>query len=100
MARTDTHICGSHTVVDNMYEVLDTGTERRLNDDFHAPRIGNMLRIQIFNCPTKTKPAGDPTVFNFRWLLIVTPDTWSRKVLFRHRVLSLREASRNNPRII
>ena len=97
MARTDTLICGSQTGVDNMYEVLDTETERRLNDDFHTPRIGNMLRIPIFSWPTKSKPAGDPTAFNVRWLLIVGPDTWSRKVLFRHRVLSMREASRNNP---
>ena len=78
--RTDTLICGSQTVVDNMYEVLDTETERRLNDDFHAPRIGNRLRIPIFSPPTKAKPAGDPTMFNVRRLLIVSPDRWSKKV--------------------
>ena len=33
MARADTLICGSQTVVDNMYEILDTEKERRLNDD-------------------------------------------------------------------
>ena len=80
MARTDTLICGSQTVVDNMYESLDTETERRLNDDFNAPHIGNMLRIPIFSWPTKAKPAGDPTVFNVRWLLIASPDNWRRKV--------------------
>ena len=66
MARTDTLICGSQTVVDNIYEVLDTETERRLNDGFHAPRIGNMLRIPIFSWPIKAKPAGDATVLNVR----------------------------------
>ena len=66
MAGTDALICGSQTIVDDMYEVLDTETERRLNDDFQAPRIGNMLRIPIFSWPTKAKPAGDPTVFNVR----------------------------------
>ena len=80
MARADTLICGSQTVVDNMYEVLDTETQRRLNDDFNAPRIGNMLRIPIFSWPTKAKPAGDPTLFNVCWLLISSPDSWSRKV--------------------
>ena len=38
MARANTLICGCQTVVDNMYEILDTETERRLNDDLHAPR--------------------------------------------------------------
>ena len=80
MARTDTLICGSQAVVDKMYEVVDTETEMRLNDDFHAPRIGNMLRIPNFGWPMKVKPAGDPTVFNVRWLLIALPDNWSRKV--------------------
>ena len=36
MARTYTLICGSETVVDNMYEVVDTQTERCLNDEFQA----------------------------------------------------------------
>ena len=49
MARADSLICGSQTVVDNMYQVLDTETDRRLNDDFNAPRIGNMLRMPIFS---------------------------------------------------
>ena len=80
MARADTLICGSQTVVDNMYDVLDTETERRLNDDFNAPRIGNMLRIPIFSLPTNRKAAGDLTLFDFRWLLISAPDTWGRKV--------------------
>ena len=80
MARNDTLICGSQTVVDNTYEVLDTETERRLNGDFHAPRIGNMLRIPLFTWPTKAMPAGDPTVFNVRLLLIVSPDSCSKKV--------------------
>ena len=52
MARADQLICGSQTVVDNMYEVLDTETEGRLNDDFNAPRVGNMLRIAILSWPT------------------------------------------------
>ena len=80
MARTDTLICGSKTVVDNMFNVLETETERRLNDDFNAPRIGNMLLIPIFSWPVKPKPAGDPTTFDVRWLLISSPDSWSRKV--------------------
>ena len=49
MARAGTLICGSQTVVGNLYEVLDTETKRRLNDDFNAPRIGNMLRFPIFS---------------------------------------------------
>ena len=80
MARADTLICGSQTVVDNMYDVLDTETERRLNDDFNVPSIGNMLRIPIFSRPTKPKAAGYPTLFDVRWLLISSPDSWSRKV--------------------
>ena len=52
MARAHTLICGSQTVVDDMYEVLDTKTERCLNDDFNAPRIGKMLHIPIFTGPT------------------------------------------------
>ena len=77
-ARADTLICGCQTVVDNMYEVLDTETERRLNDDFNAPRIGRLLCTSILGWPTKAKPAGDPTLFNVRWLLISSPDSWSR----------------------
>ena len=48
MARADTLICGSQSVVDNMYDVLETETERRLNDDFNAPRMAHMLRVPIF----------------------------------------------------
>ena len=70
MARADTLICGSQTVVDNMYNVLETETERRLNDHSNTPRIGNMLRIPIFGWPIKPKPAGDPTLFRVCWLLI------------------------------
>ena len=80
MTRADTLICGSHTVVDNKYDVLDTETERRLNDDFNAPRIGNKLRIPILSWPTKPKPAGDPMLFNVRWMLISSPDSWSKTV--------------------
>ena len=80
MARADTLICGSKTVVDNMFNVQETETERRLNDDFNAPRIGHMLLIPIFSWPVKPKPAGDPTTFDVRWLLIASPDSWSRKV--------------------
>ena len=80
MARAHTLICESQTVVDNAYEVLDTETERRLIVDSNAPRIGNMLCIPIFSWPTKAKSAGDPTLFNVRWLLITSPDSWSRKL--------------------
>ena len=80
MARADTLICGSQTVVDNMFNVLETGTDRRLNDDFNAPRMANMLRVPIFSSPVKPKPAGDTTTFDVRWLLISSPDSWSRKV--------------------
>ena len=96
MALADTLICGPQTVVDNMYDVLDTDTEMRLNDDFKAPRMGNMLRIPIFSWPTKQKAAGDPTLFEVTWLLILSPESSTRKVQLRHCVLSLREASRNN----
>ena len=58
MARADTLICGSQTVVDNMYEVLDRKTRWRLNDDFTAPRIGNMLRIpSLVGQPKTSQPA-------------------------------------------
>ena len=80
MVHADTLICGCQTVVDNMYDSPDSETERRLNDDFHTPRIGNMLRIPIFSWPTKRKAVGDPTLFNVRWLLISAPDSWTRKV--------------------
>ena len=80
MARADTLICGSQTVVDNMYDVLETETESRLNDDFNAPRMANMLRVPIFSWPVKRKPAGDPTTFDVCWLLISSPDSWTKKV--------------------
>ena len=80
MARADTLICGSQPVVDNMFDVLETGTERRLNDDFNAPRMADMLRVPIFSWPVKPKPAGDPTTFDVCWLLILSPDSWTRKV--------------------
>ena len=64
MARTYTLICGSQTVVDTIHEVQDTDTERRLSDDFHTPRIGNVLRTPMFSWPTKARPAGYPTAFN------------------------------------
>ena len=63
-----------------MYDVLDTETVRRLNDDFDAQRIGNMLRIPIFTWPTKGKPAWDPTSLDVRWLLISASNSWTRKV--------------------
>ena len=80
MACAHTLICGSQTVVDNMFDVLETETERRLNDDVNAPRMANMLRVPIFSWPVKPKPAGDPTTFDVCWLLISSPDNWSRKV--------------------
>ena len=80
MAHADTLICGSETVVDNMFDLLETETERRLNDDFNAPRMANMLHVPIFSWPVKPKPAGDPTTFHVCWLLIMSPDSWTRKV--------------------
>ena len=70
MARADTLICGSQTVADNMYDVLEKKTERHLNDDFNAPCMANMLRVFIFSWPIKPKPTGDPTLFYVCWLLI------------------------------
>ena len=66
MARADTLICGSQTFVDNMFNVLETETDRRLNDDFNAPHVANMLRVPIFSWPVNRKPAGDPTTFDVR----------------------------------
>ena len=80
MARADTPLCGSQTVGDNMYDGLETETERHLNDDFNAPRMANMLRIPIFSWPTKPKAAGDPTLFDVCWLLISSPDSWTKNV--------------------
>ena len=80
MARADTLICGSQTVVDNMFDVLETKTDRRLDDDFNAPRMAKMLRVPIFSWPVKPKPPGDPTTFDVCWLLISSPDSWSTKV--------------------
>ena len=79
-ARADTLLCGSQTVVDNMYDVLETETERCLNDDFNVPRMANMLRIPIFSWPTKPKAAADPTLFDVCWFLISSPDSWTKKV--------------------
>ena len=47
MARANTLICGSQSFVDNMFDVLETETDRRLNDDFNAPRMANMLRDPV-----------------------------------------------------
>ena len=80
MPRADTLICSPQTVVDNMFNVLETETNRRLNDDFNAPRMANMLRVPIFSWPVKRKAAGDPTTIDVRWLLTSSPDSWSRKV--------------------
>ena len=80
VACADTLICGSQTVADNMYDVLETETERRLNDNFNAPRMAHMLRVPIFSWPAKPKPAGDPTLFDVCWLLISSPDSWTQKV--------------------
>ena len=81
MVRADTLLCGSQTVVDNMYDVLETETERRLNDDFNAPRMANMFGILIFSWQTKPKAARDPTLFDVCWLLILSPDSWAKKVI-------------------
>ena len=80
IARADTLIYESQTVVDNMYDVLETETEKRLNDDYNAPRMAHMLCVPIFSWPIKPKPAGDPTLFDFCWLLISSPDSWTKKV--------------------
>ena len=80
MAHAETLICGSQTVVDNMYDILDTEREKRLNDDFNAPRVGNMLRIPMFSWPTKPRASGHLTLFDVRWLPISAPDSWSRNV--------------------
>ena len=58
MVHADTLICGSQTVVDNMFNVLETEADRRLNDDFNAPRMANMLRVPIFSWPVKPKTCG------------------------------------------
>ena len=68
MARADTLLCGSQTVVDNMYNVLETGTERRLNDNANVPRMANMLRIPISSWPTKTEASRGS--YTFRRLLV------------------------------
>ena len=47
MAHADTLIRGSQTVIDNMNVVLDTETERRLNDDFTAPRMANICCVHV-----------------------------------------------------
>ena len=96
IARADTLICGSETVADNMFDVLETEIDKRLNDGFNAPRMANMLRVPIFSWRVTLRPAGDPTTFDVLSLLISSPDSWSRKVYFPHYVRSLREASRNN----
>ena len=80
MARADILICSSKTVVENMYDVVETERETRLNDDFNAPRMANMLRVPIFSWPVKPKPAGDRTTFDVCWLLISSPDSWTKKV--------------------
>ena len=68
MARADTLICGSQTVVANMFDVLETETERRLNDDFNAPRMAKMLRVPTFSWPVKPKPSRRS--YNVRRLLV------------------------------
>ena len=73
------------------------GNARRRNEDSEAPRVTRMLRIPIFKWPPKSKPAGNPTVFDVRWLLIVASEAWNKKVLFRHPTFFMREASDNNP---
>ena len=80
MARADTLICGSQTVVDNMFDVLEMETERCLNDDFNTPRMAKMLRVPIVSWPVKLKPAGDPTTFDICWLLISSLDSLTKKV--------------------
>ena len=65
MARADTLFGGSQTVVDNMFNVLETETDRRLNDDFNTPRMANMLRVPIFSWQVKPKPAGGLQRLNF-----------------------------------
>ena len=82
MTRADTLICGSHTVIMNLYNFLLMENERRRNEALGAPRIFGMLRVPKFKWPMKTKPIGDPTVFDVHWSLIVASKAWDRQVLF------------------
>ena len=47
MARADTLICGSKTVAENMFNVLETETERRLTYDF----VGHSAAKTAFTLP-------------------------------------------------
>ena len=80
MARAETLICGSYTVIMNLYDFVLKEKDRRLNEDPGAPRVLHLLRVPIINRPTKLKAGGDPTVFDVRSLLILASDGWGKKV--------------------
>ena len=96
MTRADALICTSQNVITNLYNSLQKENQRRQNGEPDAPRIFRMLRVPLFNWPTKPKPGGDATVLGGPWLLILTSKPQDRQVLFRHPIFSMREASRNN----
>ena len=76
MALDDILLSGSQTGVDNMYDVLETETERRLNDDFNAPRMANMLRIysvSVMPCVPHSPLVRDPRLWGHIVLLVMTP---------------------------
>ena len=78
----------------NLYNFVRKENDRRLREDPGAPPVLHLLRAPMYNWPTKPKAAGTPTVFHDRWLLILAPDDWDKKVLIRHHTFSMCEASR------
>ena len=93
MAGAETLICGSQIVIMKLYDVALKENDRRLKVDPDAPRVLHLLRVPMSKRPTTPKAAGDPTVFDVRWLLILASDNWDKKVLFQHPTF-MREASR------
>ena len=96
MARADTLIWGSKTVITNLYDVLQKENDRYLKEDPDAPRVLHWLHVPMFNRPTKPMPAGEPTVYDVRYLLILALAEWDTRVQFRHPTFSMCEALRNN----
>ena len=94
MARAETLIGGSQTIIMNLHNFLWKENDWRLKEDPGAPRVLHLLRVPMYSWRTKPKAAGDPTVFDVRWLLILAPEDWDKKVLFRHPTFSMHEASR------
>ena len=58
MARSETLICGSHTVIMNLYNFLRKENDRRLKEDPGHPRGLHLRRVPMYNRPTKLKAAG------------------------------------------